>query len=148
MAENNKKLVLEETDYLSSNGIDVWVFGGWAEEINKVIELRLHKDIDLFYFSNDFELVDRFIRSEHLSEIKGKRFHHKRAFEYKGVVVELFLVEQDSRGSYTNFWGKKKYYCPSDIKDKIDGLNVILPNALEGYRRDYQQIDNLRKTLQ
>ena len=148
MAENTKNLLAEVTNYLSNNDIDTWVFGGWAEEINGVIDPRSHKDIDLFYFDSNFEVVDKFLISENLPEIKGKHFRHKRAFEYNNVMVELFLVERDALGNYTNFWGKNKYYWPSDITGEVDGFNVILPKVLETYRRDYQQIHNLQIELQ
>jgi hypothetical protein len=144
MSENTKQLLREVVEFFSRNGITVWVFGGWAEELNEVIEPRPHKDLDLLYFSADFTAIDNVIKSENLPEIQGKHFHHKRAFLFKDVMAELFLVEQDKKGFYTNFWQQKKYYWPANLKGRKNDFNVIMPYAIETYRRGYQQIEDLR----
>ena len=144
MAVNSKSLLIEVVNYLAKRDINVWVFGGWAEELNEMIEPRSHKDFDLFYFSQDFREVDDCMKNERIVEIAGKHFHHKRTFVYKDVLTELFLVEKDENGFYTNFWGKKKYRWPQNVKGESQGIRVVTPIALKQYRDGYTMIEDLR----
>lgn len=144
MAANTKSLLREVVNYLAVHNIETWVFGGWAEELQGMIAARAHKDFDLFYFAPDFTVVDEFIKKERIVEILGKHFQHKRAFAYKGVLTELFLIQKDRKGFFTNFWGKQKYYWPNDLQGTVQEMKVITPVALRQYRASYAMINDLR----
>jgi hypothetical protein len=64
--------------------------GGWARELSGLDEPRLHSDIDLVLTDPDPERLERFMGA--VAEVAGKRSDRKRAFMFKGVMVELFLV--------------------------------------------------------
>ncbi len=81
-----------------------------------------------------FGAVERLIEVHQLDEIEGKRFRHKRAFVLDGVMVELFLVQRDRRGLFTNFWGHHRHYWPADLPAGIAGLPVASVAALTAYR--------------
>lgn len=55
---------------LSDAGIQVVVFGGWAEELQCVVASRPHKDVDLLYEAEDFTAVDAFLAT-HEEEYEG-----------------------------------------------------------------------------
>src|SRR5262245_65275629 len=109
---------------LAAADLDVWVFGGWGEELHGVIAPRPHKDIDLLYPAPDFGPADRFLAGGTVDEIAAKRFPHKRAFELDGVMTELFLVQRDAAGYYTSFWGQHRYDWPADVFGEAEGLPV------------------------
>ncbi len=91
---NNINLVLDVLRRLNGDRIEAWVFGGWAEELQELIKPRVHQDIDLLYQAEDFSTVEKFIDEQNeLKEIKGKQFHHKRAFRINDVMVEITLVK-------------------------------------------------------
>jgi hypothetical protein len=96
-------LVSRALGVLGAGGADCWVFGGWAEELRGLCPARAHKDVDLLCLTGDFVAVERLLRAQRLDEIEGKRFADKRAFVLEGVMVELFLVQCDGRGHFTNF---------------------------------------------
>src|SRR5215218_6961176 len=97
---------------LEAHGIITWLCGGWAEELQGLIAPRPHRDIDLLYRADDFELVDRFLRQAAVEEILAKRFSHKRAFVLEGVMTELILVRPDLT---TLFWNQQHFAWPVDI---------------------------------
>ena len=127
---------------LRSAGADVVVFGGWGEELRGICLPRQHGDVDLLYRGDGFELVDQLVvRSLDYMEIVQKRFPHKRAFTYQGVMIELFLVSRDSLGWFTPFWGTLQYRWPLDVEGgDVEGLPVAGSDALRAYRRDHEAL--------
>ena len=90
---NNKTFLYDAITYLERNGITTWIFGGWAEELSGVIKPRKHKDIDLLYPAENFEILDSLlIEEDQIEEVTEKHFIHKRAFIYKVVLMELFGI--------------------------------------------------------
>jgi len=115
MAENTAHLLSATVRALVEAGIRVWLFGGWAEELSGLRPPGPHQDIDLLYPAQDFDRVDEFIRlCNDAEEIRPKRFVHKRAFRWQGVMVELFLVQQGPGGCVTNFFGIHPWEWPED----------------------------------
>lgn len=118
------------------------VFGGWAEELSGLIEPRAHSDVDLLLRAAGFAALDAFVAAApDLVEIPEKRFPHKRAFEHRGVRVELFLVARDADGWPTRFWGTTCYRWPENVwGEEIDGLPVASVEAVTGFRRDHARL--------
>jgi hypothetical protein len=129
---------------LRSIGADVVVFGGWAEELCGLRQPGFHSDVDLLYFAGGFDPIDRLLDdAPDLIEIQEKRLPHKRAYVYRGIRVELFLVSRDEQGFFTPFWGTKQYRWPSGTHGGlIEGLPVAAPAALAAYRRDHEGLKN------
>lgn len=137
MAAVNDRTFLEKVmRVLDDAGVCVWVFGGWGEELRGLSPSRPHRDVDLLYPAPDFSRVDVVLMGEpNFSEIRAKRFIHKRAFALDGIMIELFLVQSDAEGYFTNFHGRERHAWPSDVFDGEDaGLRVASANALIGYR--------------
>ncbi len=121
-----------------------WVFGGWAEELRGLCAARPHADIDLLLLADSFAPVETMFHEHSLTEIKGKRFPHKRAFLFEGVMVELFLVQTDDRGFFTSFWGTTRHDWPSDVFSGQLDPPTASASALTGYRRDHERLTNAR----
>ena len=137
MAVNDSAFVMKVTSLLGDGLVNVWLFGGWAEELQGIVPARAHRDVDLLHPADDFARVDALLRTEPaLTEIVAKRFDHKRAFVLDGVMVELLLVRSDPDGYYTDLAGGVRHRWPSDVFDERQiGLRVASVNALVGYRR-------------
>src|SRR4051794_20282946 len=91
---NDLTLVSKLVDILRSSGMDVWVFGGWAEELREMRQPGTHTDIDLLLRAADFRALEAHLANHSgVEEIPEKRFSHKRAFLWNSVLVELFLVQ-------------------------------------------------------
>lgn len=115
-----------------SAGIDVWLAGGWAEELHRMIDPRPHHDIDLLCRAESFDAVDRFVSRARVTEITAKRFPHKRAFDAAGIMVELILVGADLT---TRFWDGFPYPWPPDtFGDPAGRPPLISVRALRHYR--------------
>lgn len=141
---NEMSTVRQVLRTLSDAGLECWLFGGWAEELQGVSEPRPHRDIDVLYVANDFERLDELIRASQMAEVHGKRFHHKRAFLFEGVMVEAFLVETDNSGRFTLFWGHARHSWPADTFSRLAKMPVASKAALEKYKREHARFADAR----
>lgn len=132
---------MKVTGLLDEALVRVWLFGGWAEELQGLIPARRHRDVDLLHPAEDFARVDALLRTEPaLVEIVAKRYAHKRAFLLDGVMVELFLVRTDPDGYYTDLPDGVTHRWPTDVFDERQlGLRVASVNALVDYRRKVEE---------
>jgi hypothetical protein len=142
--EHNLQLVGTVVAALAEVGCETWIFGGWAEEINGLCPPRGHGDIDLLLPARSFHQLDALFDGGVFSEIVTKRFPHKRALRYDDVVVELFLVQRDTLGPHTSFWGCVRHDWPSNTCTDRLGLRVATPEALRGYRAHHRQLHQPR----
>ncbi|TDW97679.1 hypothetical protein EV647_2366 [Kribbella sp. VKM Ac-2566] len=128
---------------LEGAGVRAWVFGGWAAELLGLSAPRAHGDVDLLYPADGFAVVDEFLARGDVQEIEAKRFPHKRAFEIDGIMVELFLVQTDETGSFTDFWGVARHDWPADVfAVEVDGLRVASAMAVTGYRAGWEDLQS------
>ena len=130
-------------DLLAAGEASCWIFGGWAEELRGLCPARSHKDLDLLCLAPSFAAVERLLGEQQLDEIDGKRFPHKRAIVLDGVMVELFLVQRDRRGLFTNFWGRYRHDWPAGALSSAGGLAVASAAALTGYRTEHSTLQRL-----
>ena len=115
MAENTLDLLAEVVGMLADAQIKTWLFGGWAEELSGLCPPRLHRDIDLLYPARSFARLDEFLRTQSdVQEVTAKRFPHKRAWEWQGVLVEVFLVCPEAERLVTDFFGTFQFAWPQD----------------------------------
>jgi hypothetical protein len=112
VVRNDLEFVRGIVAFLDGHGVETLIFGGWAEELHGLCSERAHGDLDLLYPAEDFGCIDALVRAGELSEIRGKRFPHKRAFIVDGLAIEIFLVQDDAGGPYTVFWGDVRHDWP------------------------------------
>jgi hypothetical protein len=134
---------------LDSTALSTWIFGGWAKELRQVIPPRVHHDIDLLYPAETFFELDEFIRqSEVVEEIVLKRFSHKRALLFQGMMVEFLLVRQKEEGYFTDFFGSYRFNWPENVFEDepviIDNsrLKIASKQALIDYRKSHKLIES------
>jgi hypothetical protein len=130
---NDRAFVARATSLLETKGVNTWVFGGWGEELRGLIKPREHVDLDLLFPAPDWRDVDAL----DLAWIPGKRFPWKRAFVLDGVVVELFLVERDEHGWYTQL-KRRRHDWPADVFAADGRLRVASTTALASFRHSYR----------
>jgi hypothetical protein len=127
---NDLDFVLETVDLLWSRGIRTWVFGGWGEELRGLAPPRAHADLDLLYPARDWTRVDRLAE---LDWVETKRLGWKRAFVHDGTPVELFLVERDGLGWFTEL-ARRRHDWPDNVFSTNGRVPVASSAALAGYR--------------
>ena len=82
-----------------------------------------------------------------MTEIAPKRFSHKRAVLYHGVMVEFFLVQQCEQGLFTNFFsGARVFHWPTDTLSCTTllaggNVNIASRQALADYRKSHAEIE-------
>ena len=118
---------------LAQDGIDTWIFGGWGEELRGLILPREHADIDLLYPAESWDEVDALP----YDWIRGKRFPWERAFVLEGTMVELFLVQRDGRGWFTQL-ARRRHDWPENVLSSNGQLPVASTAALAGFRYSYR----------
>ena len=142
---NDYELLKRVLGRLQCAGFSPLVFGGWAQELLQLAPPRSHLDVDLLLPADSFTALDRFLASAQSfgwSEIKAKRFAHKRAFLVQSVMVELMLVEP---GLVTHFWGDVPFYwldpLPHSEAIEIDGVSASVVSTANLLR--YQQLHRM-----
>jgi len=135
--------VIEIIKRLENHNIETILFGGWAEELNKTIKPREHKDIDFLYLSDDFSKVDEFIRNNSdIVEVLEKHFPHKRAFKYSNILIELILIKNKKSKPTTNFWNEYILEWPTaPLFIEVDNLRVAKQEIIDFYRGNFDSIN-------
>ena len=147
MGENTFELLAEVTKALENAQIKTWLFGGWAEELMGLCPPRQHRDIDLLYPAQSFMRLEEFVRTQSgVEEVEAKRFTHKRAFEWQGVLVEVFLVCANAETLVTNFFGKYSFVWPQDTFSHTTKLprgewSCASTAALRLYRARHDEVE-------
>ena len=130
---NDRAFVERAVGLLQAHEIETWIFGGWGEELRGLIRPREHVDLDLLYPAPDWSAVDAL----HFDWIQGKRFPWKRAFVLEGTTVELFLVERDERGWYTEL-RRRRHNWPDNVLAFNGELRIASTVALASFRHSYR----------
>jgi hypothetical protein len=125
-------LVLAAVDVLASYGVRTWVFGGWGEELRGLCAPRAHGDVDLLYPAPRFDRLDAL----ELAWVEERRLPHKRAFVLDETMVELFLVQRDADGWFSEFGGVRHDW-PPNVFAAAGRLPVASAAALTGFRAAY-----------
>ena len=130
--------VVDVLTRLRDAGVDCLLFGGWAEEAFGLCPPRPHADIDLLLPADSFQSLDRLLAAspDAFPEIAAKRFAHKRAFLFAGIMVEVTIVQQDSEAAMTWFWGDVRFEWH---------LPLAEPCVLAGHRMRAASPENLRR---
>jgi hypothetical protein len=118
---------------LAARGIETWIFGGWGEELRELIKPREHADLDLLHPAESWAEVDQL----QLDWIEAKRYPWKRAFVLEGTAVELFLVQHDEHGWYTQL-KRRRHDWPENLLGTNGQLPVASTAALAGMRHSYR----------
>lgn len=130
---NDLAFVERAVGLLDAHGIGTWIFGGWGEELRGLIRPREHVDLDLLYPAADWSEVDALP----LDWVEGKRFPWKRAFVLEGTTVELFLVQRDERGWFTEL-KRRRHDWPDNVLANTGMLRVASTVALASFRHSYR----------
>jgi hypothetical protein len=143
MSNNDVNLVRDVVRRLRDRGHDVWLFGGWAEELAGVRPAGPHGDIDLLLRAPNFVALDALLRGQSdFSEIEQKRFSHKRAFEFRGVRIEVLLVQPSPSARTILFDGRGMLSWPADTFAGAAqaGLPIVSLAALALYRSEHDRV--------
>jgi predicted RNA-binding protein associated with RNAse of E/G family len=131
-------LVGQAVSMLRSAGFEVLVFGGWAEELQGIVEPGPHRDIDLLVLDPHLDALAEFLAHHH--EVQAKHLPHKRAFLLDDVLVELLLVRRRGGRDITDVWGVEHEWPPRLVPGVIGGLPVAPVRALRSFRQAYPSL--------
>jgi hypothetical protein len=82
--------------FLHQNGIESWLFGGWAVDFHVGAVTRPHADLDLAVWASDVDRISRLLDAEGWSHAPEEGEDGYTGFERAGVRLELaFLVRRD-----------------------------------------------------
>ncbi len=131
---NDLPFVLRAVDLLKSHGVRTWLCGSWAEDLRGLRPPGRHGDLDLLYPGRDWGRVDAL----RLDWMDGRTLAWMRAFVLEGTMVELFLVERDARGWFTQFERRRQDW-PDDVFATNGRVGVASAAALAGFRSAYRR---------
>jgi hypothetical protein len=141
---NNLQFVKTVFKLLNSNKIEVWLIGGWAEELQGLIKPRKHKDIDLLYVGENFAQIDSFLNKNQEKLHIVKNFSHKRAFLFKNIMIEIILVNQKNGEFVTNYFNSFLLNWPKNTFENGNSgksLNMVSEKVLTFYRENHKMIE-------
>jgi hypothetical protein len=149
---NGSATVCSVLSTLRESGVECDLFGGWAEELLGLFPPRDHADIDLVYRGADFGAIDALLASKaaDIDEVTGKRFRHKRAFRFNGVICEILLVEDWQHQPFTLFWGdihfawNTPFLHPQAFHLMDQPVSVVHADNLVAYRAGFKSLQNHR----
>ncbi len=130
---NDLPFVERAQTLLRAEGVETWVFGGWGEELRGLIRPRDHVDLDLLHAAESWDEVDELA----LDWMAAKRFAWKRAFVLEEIMVELFLVQRDEQGWYTQL-ARRTHRWPDNVLASNGHLRVASTAALASFRHSYR----------
>lgn len=134
---NTQQLVIKVLNDLRLNGFDIWLMGGWAEELQGLRPSGLHRDIDTVLLANGFTIFDAFLAESAWPEVAVKRLPHKRAFLCEGVLVEVCLACKSKGTRVTNIWGYEFRWPGSSFEKPVGILPMVSVAALQAYRGEH-----------
>ena len=85
---------------LDANGIDYWLFGGWAVDFYAGEETRPHSDVDLAIWRDDLQRIVELLEQDGWRHAPDDEEDGGTGYERDGVRLELtYLVRADRCGS-------------------------------------------------
>jgi hypothetical protein len=84
---------------LSGQGIDYWLFGGWAVDFHARRVTRDHADIDVSIWAADVDRVRRLLEDEGWSHAPEPGEDGYTGYERGDVRLELAFLERDDEGT-------------------------------------------------
>ncbi len=154
MPYSSLKLLTEVVQMLADADVKTWLFGGWAEELTGLCPPRPHRDIDLLYPAQSFDRLEEFLRTQSgAKEVEAKRFPHKRAFEWAGILVEVFLVRPGADTLTTDLFGLFSFVWPQNTLSDTARLPAgewpcASPAALRLYRARHGEVESVYRKSQ
>jgi hypothetical protein len=85
-------------ELLESQGIDYWLFGGWAVDFRAGVVSRAHGDLDLAVWQKDHERIAELLAADgwkHAPEVAEDGY---TGYERSGVRIELAFLARDETG--------------------------------------------------
>ena len=83
---------------LDANGIDYWLFGGWAVDFYAGEETRPHSDVDLAIWRDDLERIVELLEQDGWRHAPDEDEDGGTAYERDGVRLELTYLLRDGDG--------------------------------------------------
>jgi Aminoglycoside-2''-adenylyltransferase len=91
---------------LSGQGIDYWLFGGWAVDCHAARVTRDHADVDVCVWAADLDRVRALLEGEGWRHAPEPEEDGYTGYERDGVRLELAFLERDDAGTvYTPLQG-------------------------------------------
>ena len=88
-------------EVLESQGIDYWLFGGWAVDFHAGAVTRAHDDLDLAVWAGDHERIARLLALEGWMHAPEEGEDGYTGYERAGVRLELAFLDRDEHGRPT-----------------------------------------------
>jgi hypothetical protein len=85
-------------ELLESQGIDYWLFGGWAVDFRAGVVSRAHADLDLAVWQKDHERIAELLAADgwkHAPEVAEDGY---TGYERGGIRIELAFLARDETG--------------------------------------------------
>jgi hypothetical protein len=88
----------EVQELLDRNGLEHWLFGGWAVDFHTGSITRAHDDIDLTVWANELERIAVLLRADGWKHAPEEGEDGFTGFERRGVRLELAFLARDENG--------------------------------------------------
>ena len=110
-----------------SNGIEHWLFGGWAVDFRLGRITRLHDDVDLAIWLDDIPRIEALLVADGWADLNDPDTDGGKAFGKDGVRLELTYLCRDSDGEiYTPLLdGSRGRWTPEALGEEVAKLGSL-----------------------
>src|SRR4051794_21946254 len=111
---------------LGEQGIDYWLFGGWAVDFHAGRVTRDHEDVDLAIWQSDLEIVNGLLEARGWARVPEPGEDGYTGYERKEVRVELAFLACDETGTvYTPLTDGRGNWPAGSFGDAVGEVNGV-----------------------
>lgn len=111
---------------LCGNGIDYWLFGGWAVDFHAGAVSRAHDDLDIAVWLDDQEALERLLTVDGWSRTEGSDDDGFAAYRCGDVVLEVAFLARDADGTiFTPAGDERGEWPPASFGDTVAELHGV-----------------------
>jgi Aminoglycoside-2''-adenylyltransferase len=111
---------------LGQQGIDYWLFGGWAVDFHAGRVTRDHEDVDLAVWQSDFDVIHGLLEAHGWARVPAPGEDGYTGYERKEVRVELAFLSRDDAGTvYTPLRDGRGNWPAGSFGDVVGEVNGV-----------------------
>lgn len=111
---------------LGRQGIDYWLFGGWAVDFHAGRVTRDHEDVDLAVWQSDFDVINGLLEAHGWARVLEPGEDGYAGYERTEVRVEFAFLARDEAGTvYTPLTDGRGNWPAGSFGDAVGEVNGV-----------------------
>jgi hypothetical protein len=113
-------------ELLTRQGIEYWLFGGWAVDFHVGSVTRVHADLDLAIWLRDHDRIAALLAADGWKHAPVENEDGYKGYERDAVRLELAFLERDAEATvYTPLRNGRAAWPPETFEDDVAELHGV-----------------------